>query len=305
MTGKRVAVIDCGTNTFNLLIAEKKVNGWHFLCRRKKVVKLGSGGLRNGIIAEGPARRAIKALTGYRETIDAYEVKKIKIVGTAALRDARNGKALLGEIRTITGFRVELIDGLREAELIWKGVCAAFDIGKETSLIMDIGGGSTEFILCNKDKIFWKQSYRLGAARILEQIGFTDPVKAAEVRKMNQLLTKELVSLSKACSIHRPVKLIGSSGSFDTFASMILRKEGKSPLRSAHYHFHLAAYQRLHQQLIRSSYAERIHMPGMLRMRADMIVPASVLLTFVLRFTGLNDLHLSTYSLKEGLLSEI
>ncbi len=302
---QRVAVIDCGTNTFNLLIAERRPAGWHFLCRRKKVVKLGAGGIRNGFISEAPARRALKALTGYRETVDEYAVKRVSIVGTAALRDAENGKILLKEIRKQTGFKIELIDGLREAELIWKGVNAAVDLSEETSLIMDIGGGSTEFIICNRREIFWKQSYRLGAARLLEQIGFSDPVKPAEIRRLNQLLTQELDSLLKACKQFAPVRLIGSSGSFDTFASMILKKEGKPSLRGSHYHFHLPSYRTLHKTLLTSVYAERIKMPGMLRMRADMIVPASLLLTFVLRLTGLNDLHLSTYSLKEGLLSEI
>ncbi len=305
MPPQRVAVIDCGTNTFNLLIAERRPAGWHFLCRRKKVVKLGAGGIRNGFIAEAPARRALKALTGYRETLDAYAVKRVSIVGTAALRDAVNGKILLKEIRKQTGFKIELIDGLREAELIWKGVNTAVDLGEETSLIMDIGGGSTEFIICNRTKILWKQSFRLGAARLLEQIGFSDPVKPTEIRRLNQLLTQELDSLLKACNRFEPVRLIGSSGSFDTFASLILKKEEKPALRGSHYRFFLPSYRALHKTLITSIYAERIKMPGMLRMRADMIVPASLLLTFVLRLTGLNDLHLSTYSLKEGLLSEI
>lgn len=305
MPGKRVAVIDCGTNTFNLLIAERRAAGWHFLCRRKKVVKLGTGGIREGFIADGPARRALNALTDYRDALHQYAVHRVKIVGTAALRDARNGKQLLREIRNKTGFRIELIDGLREAELIWKGVNSALDMGDDTSLIMDIGGGSTEFILCNRERIYWKQSYRLGAARLLEQVGFSDPVKPSEIRRLHRLLTEELKTLKAASARFGPVRLIGSSGSFDTFAAMILRQETKPPLRGSHYRFNLQDYRKLHRQLLLSSYQERIILPGMLRMRADMIVPASLLLTFVLRLTGLKDLHLSTYSLKEGLLSEL
>lgn len=305
MAEKRAAVIDCGTNTFNLLIAEKRSAGWHFICRRKRVVKLGSGGICNGLIGDQPAERALKALQSYRHTLDEYQVTTVKIVGTAALRDAKNGRQLLKSIREQTGLSIRLIDGLKEAELIWKGVRSAFDIGDETSLIMDIGGGSTEFILCNRQKILWKQSFRIGAARLIEQIGFSDPVKRSEIVKLNHFLTSELQPLLNACIRFVPGKLIGSSGSFDTFTAMILKKEGKPPLRTSHYRFNVNAYHALHRLLLSSTYKERIQMPGMLKMRADMIVPASLLLTFVLRNIGLKELHLSTYSLKEGLLSEL
>ena len=305
MGRKRVAVIDCGTNTFNLLIAEQTTHGWHFLCRRKKVVKLGADGMRDGYIGAQPAARALKALTDYRETLTEFGVKSTKIVGTAALRDAKNGEEILSAVYRQTGFRIELIDGLREAELIWKGVNEAVDLGDHTSLIMDIGGGSTEFILCNRAGILWKKSFRLGAARLLEEIGFSDPVTTGQVRKLNALLDKALLPLLTACKKHAPIALVGSSGSFDTFASIILREEGRRLQKTTHFQFDLPSYKKLHLRLMKSTYAERIHMPGMLRMRADMIVPASLLLTFVLRKTKLKELHLSTYSLKEGLLSEL
>lgn len=300
----RVAIIDCGTNTFNLLVADRINGKWKFLCRRKRAVKLKSAGHQDGTIGEQPAKRALQALTDYRLLTDALNVNRLRIVGTAALRDATNGKALLARIRSATGFQIKLIDGLEEAELIWKGVRQAVDLGEDVSLIMDIGGGSTEFILCNANKIFWKKSFGLGAARLKERFPFADPVRKAEVLRLEKFLSAELSTLQSACRKYHPVRLIGSSGSFDSFAAIIRRKKRQPPLRGTHYVFSINEYRALHRELLCSSYVERLKLPGLVRMRADMIVPASVLLNFVLSFTEIKKLALSTFALKEGLLEE-
>ena len=305
MLNNRFAVIDCGTNTFNLLIAEKTVRGWKFLFRSKRVVKLGSQGIKDGIIGPIPYQKALNALIDYRQICDSYEAKSIRAYGTAALRDAKNGKKLLRDIYKQTGFKVLLIDGNEEARLIYLGVKEALNIGDSCSLIMDIGGGSTEFILCNNQQIYWKKSFRLGAARLLEILQPGDPIRKSETDRLSALLTIELASLIKACEKYNPIRLIGSSGSFDTFAAIILKAKNLHLGKATHYQFNLSEYKSLHRQLLKSTYKERIHIPGMLRMRADMIVLASLLLTFVLRSTKVKELHLSTYALKEGVLASI
>lgn len=302
---REIAVIDCGTNTFNLLIALDHQQGWKALVRRKKVVKLGAGGIKEGIIAPERVDKAIEALRDYRQTLDERGITTYRITGTAALRDARNGPEVLSKIRKETGFRIELINGDTEAELIRKGVAQALALGSDVSMIMDIGGGSTEFILCNSDEVFWKKSYRLGAARLLEEIHPSDPISADEQGRLHDFLEVELADLASACKKHRPQRLIGSSGSFDTFAAILRKMECLPPIRRTHYCFDLNAYHRLHIELVHSTYTERLKIPGMLRMRADMIVLASLLLTFVLQKTRIGKLELSTYALKEGILSEM
>lgn len=305
MVQQRVAVIDCGTNTFNLLIAEKKGMQWQFLYRTKRVVKLGSQGISNRIIGPVPSQRALAALTDYKEIIQRYTVDKTIVVGTAALRDAINGPVLLRSIKKKTGFSIQLIDGEREAVLIYKGVQLAMKLPETCSLIMDIGGGSTEFILCNDKKILWKRSFRLGAARLMEILAPSDPILPSEVTALKKLLEKELFPLLLACKRFNPKRLIGSSGSFDTFASIILRKSSLKSGRKTHYTFKISDYHTLHKELLASTYKERLRIPGMLRMRADMILLASLLLTFVLRKVKIKELQLSTYALKEGVLAEI
>ncbi|MBK9638398.1 MAG: hypothetical protein IPO63_11480 [Bacteroidetes bacterium] len=168
MHKKRIAVIDCGTNTFNLLIADRLEGGVHYILRTKRVVKLGSEGIKDRIIGEKSQLRALNALIEYKLLTDKYAVQEIKIIGTAALRDAHNSPTLLRKIKKATGFNIKLIDGNQEAVYIYQGVKASKLLDDQCQLIMDIGGGSTEFILCSKDKIFWKKSFRLGAARLLE-----------------------------------------------------------------------------------------------------------------------------------------
>ncbi|MBL7923914.1 MAG: phosphatase [Bacteroidia bacterium] len=305
MPEKRIAVIDCGTNTFNLLIAEKTESGYRFLYRGKRVVKLGSQGIKDGIIGPDPADRALKALRSYKMLLDRFRVQRTEVVGTAALRDAKNGAVLLRQIKRETGFRIRLIDGKEEASYIYQGVKAAVHLQEHISLIMDIGGGSTEFILCNRNKIFWKRSYRLGAARLLEILQPGDPIKKTEIRRLNALLKEELVSLENAWERYPPAELIGSSGSFDTFAAILLKKKQRSLGKKTQYTFDMHAFQQLHRQLMSATYRERLAIPGMLRMRADMIGLASLLLTFVLRQSKIKTMRLSTYALKEGLLAEM
>jgi exopolyphosphatase/guanosine-5'-triphosphate,3'-diphosphate pyrophosphatase len=305
MSSRRYAVIDCGTNTFNLLVAECEQEHLRMLCRQKRVVKLGSQGLSKGILSERGKTRALAAIKSYLQKAEDFKAEKIIAVGTSALRDAIDGPAFLQKVKKETGLSISLIDGRREAELIYEGVKAGVELDDRRVLVIDIGGGSTEFILCNRHRIFWKMSYRLGAARLKEQFPFSDPAKKAELSALDTFLSHKLSTLFMACKRHPPAALIGSSGSFDSFAAMILSEKGEQRLRTSHYRFSLSDYRRLHKKLINTTYLERLKIPGMLAMRADMIVQASALVTFVLRKTGLKNMQLSTYSLKEGLLVSV
>lgn len=308
-----VAVIDCGTNTFNLLIAEVTGNTWKPIRRTKRVVKLGSQGLSHGLLGAAPRQRALNALSSYRKILDEYNVKNISVLGTAALRDARNGHEFLIQVKKETGFDITLISGKEEARLIYEGVKASGVLDKNCALIMDIGGGSTEFILCNKSKVFWKHSFRLGAARLLESINPSDPLLKADSKRLNEILRKELSPLFKVCEKHKPTVLVGSSGSFDTFIALIQRAAPPGPAKAAksvttgkkHQGISLDEWKKLFGNLIVSSQAERLKMPGMLAMRADMLVMAACLVEFVRKTTRIKSVQQCSYALKEGVMSTL
>ena len=300
----RIAIIDCGTNTFNLLISDVRGNKLKFVLRTKRVVKLGSEGIKDRIIGPNSLERGIAAIADYKSIIDTKKVDRIIGVGTAALRDAKNQDDFLKPVYKILGTKIQLISGNEEAALIYNGVKHALEIKDEPVLIMDIGGGSVEFIIGNSKKILWKRSYRLGGARLKEMINPSEPIQPKEIKLLNALLDDKLTSLFVAIEKWKPKKLIGSSGSFETFASIILhqKNEENSLKGKTSYIFELKEYKILHQKLLSLNYKERLKIPGMLAMRADMIVLASLLLTFVLKKSKIKDFHLSTFALKEGLL---
>lgn len=302
---KRIAIIDCGTNTFNLLIGEYENHDFNFIYRTRRVVKIGTKSNPGAPINEEALARAFDALKDYRALIDKYEVDIISATGTAALRDSANGRQFVSEINDKLHIDIKLISGSREASLIYKGVRNAVPMDDSCCLVMDIGGGSTEFVLCNDRRIFWKKSFRLGAARLLAIIEPSDPIKLKEIKKLKNFLKEELKPLTESCSIYKPMKLIGSSGSFDTFASLILSPEGNNLKGKTHYRFKLTDYRHLHRRLMKTTQKERLKMPGMSTMRADMIVTASILLSFVLKELKIRELHLSKYALKEGLFTEL
>ena len=164
------AVLDLGTNTFNILIVNIEKNVKTILHHDRVPVKIGKGGIQNNQIIEEACQRAKEALKQFRKLIDQYNVKieDITAIATSAFRNAINGQALADEIKQETEIEIRIIQGEVEAELIYYGVKGAMKIGEETALIMDIGGGSVEFILCNENHIFWKKSYEIGAQRLLD-----------------------------------------------------------------------------------------------------------------------------------------
>ncbi|HXA00411.1 MAG TPA: hypothetical protein VNW99_00380, partial [Cytophagaceae bacterium] len=174
MNPEKIAVLDLGTNTFNLLIAEKSEDGMHTIHKEKTGVKLGKEGITKGFISAEAYERAINTVSHYKEVIDQYGVSKIVAVATSAFRNARNGYQLVKDIKEKTDIDVQTIAGEKEAELIYYGVKAAMDLGKSTSLLLDIGGGSVEFVICNNDKIFWKGSYEIGGQRLIDKFQNSD-----------------------------------------------------------------------------------------------------------------------------------
>ena len=215
------AVIDIGTNTFHLLIAEiLNQTDVEIIHKKTIAVKLGEGGVNKGFIADAAYERGINALIEFRKDLDQHQIKNIKATATAAVRDASNGAEFIKDALAKADIRIEIIDGLKEAEYIYKGAKSARVLSANTSLVMDIGGGSVEFIICNQQLIFWKKSFRLGAARLLADFYFEDPISKTTVSKIHQFFAQTLTDLFEAVQIYQPTELIGTAGSFDSYAEM-------------------------------------------------------------------------------------
>jgi exopolyphosphatase/guanosine-5'-triphosphate,3'-diphosphate pyrophosphatase len=307
---RRLALIDMGTNTFHLLIVEMPdVAGQKplELVRTKAGVRLGEGGISQGEIAPAAYSRALHTMLGFKEEIDLHGVTDIRATATSAMRVSSNGPDLVRDIFEQTGIRIEVIAGAREAELIWQGVRQAVDLGTEPQLIMDVGGGSTEFIIADHRTIFWKQSFEIGAQRLLDQF-FPAPdgiMPASAVDAEREYLAGKLAPLTAAVEHFRPGGLVGSSGSFVTLgdlqAGRVYTEAEQPPMRE----LTLDSFQTSFRHLLSLNHEQRVALPGMFPMRADMLVVASVLIDFVLTTYGITRIQTSAYALKEGLLAEV
>ena len=299
------AILDFGTNTFNLLIAERKERAFKILHTSKQPVKLGKGGIQVKRITPDAFERGFAAIQNHMETIARYKVDDIRAFATSAVRNANNGEQFIEEVYRKFGFRVRVIPGDREAELIYKGVRQAVSFDHTHMMILDIGGGSNEFIICNKDGIVWKQSFELGMARLMERFTLSDPITHEEIRALQSYFMEELTPLLEVVKQVRPHTLIGASGSFDTFHALIRERTGMEEDRLHGREISMKAYNKIHLLLLQSTAEERRLMPGMEPVRVEMIVAATIFVSFVIHACHIKHLHHSEFALKEGVISEL
>ncbi len=299
----RKAVIDLGTNTFHLFIVEIDNRSLKTLYKEKIAVKIGQNGISKGKIAKDAVKRAIHTLEIFKTVIDQFEVTDVRGVATSAIRNAQNGKDVINKIAEKTGIHIDIISGDLEAELIFEGVKAAMKMSDENQLVMDIGGGSVEFIIGNQKEILWKRSFEIGAQRLLDKFHVNDPIPADAVDEMFALLSTELSALEEALKHHKPMGLIGCSGTFDTLLEIYLKRIRKERrLESTTFKLPIKDYHSIHRELLIKDKSERLEIPGMVSMRVDMIVVASCLISFVIEHLDIKNITACTYALKEGLL---
>ncbi len=304
----KIAIIDLGTNTFNLLIAQTLPNNtFKTLLLDKQGVKLGKGGINNKTITTEAYMRGINAIEQLNIIIQENKVDKIIATATSGIRSSENGKELVKEIENKFNIKIKIIDGNKEAELIYYGVKQACNLNNNNILILDIGGGSNEFIIANKNTISWKHSFDLGIARLLDKFNPSDPISKNEISEIESYIENKLDILFNAISIYKPKTLIGSSGTFDSFRSMILETKNITNIEGfgdSSYKFDIEEYNKLHTVLLKSTHSERMTMKGLEQVRVDMIVLASIFVNFILKKFNLSEFFQSNYAIKEGVLAE-
>lgn len=301
-----VAVIDCGTNTFHLLI--KEVENDIVLHREKRPVRIGEGGISDNRITNKALSRGIEALKSFRDTLQTLGVVEYKAIGTSAFRSASNIEQVKSRIKEETSIDINVIDGELEAQLIYEGVrSAVFMKSDETYLIMDIGGGSVEFILASGERILWKRSFEIGGRRLLDLFHKSDPISKDEICKLEVYIDAALDDLWNACKEHQPSILIGASGSFDSLVEIYHRKNNMLFILEDHPEYKLPTveFNRIHSSLVNLNYDERLKFDGLIPMRAEMIVVASSLIDYTLKKLGIEEIRTSTFALKEGVIERI
>lgn len=299
----KVAILDMGTNVFNLLITDVSEDGYEILKVLKVPSKIGEGGITKGILTQTAFDSARTAIGELKSAINEMGgVESFRGIATSAVRDAANSADFLSMVNREFGIEAEAISGNREAELIYKGVRESMLLYNEVFLIMDIGGGSNEFIIADKYHIYWKRSYNMGVVRLREMFPPSDPISEKELTHLERYYDENMSDLWEAVGRYKPTLLIGCSGSFDTLRELIYTEDdGTVPSMEIEKEKFIS----LHNKLIRSVREERAAMPGMSPIRVDYIVIGSILVNLVIEKTAITDIHQSSYSLKEGYMAEI
>lgn len=298
---QRTAIADLGTNTFKLLVASLTPGGKLRTELEEEVpVFLGKGGIERNMIAEAPFQLGLEVLGRFKQTAIAAGAPDLRGFGTSALRNARNGQHFVDRAMELHGIPIAIIPGQEEAGLILDGVRQAVPFGPKPMLVMDIGGGSTEFILATDRALMWKRSFELGTTRFLERFPATDPMDLPLQLRLAAHIDACLEPLWAVMDRHWPRTLIGSEGSFGSMAAMIACQRGNPlPPDAVECAFSTAEFDAIKDLILPMARSQRTLVPGLPAHRVDTMLPALLLVERVL-LHGVEQLHWSRWSLKEG-----
>jgi len=298
---RRVAVIDLGSNTFHLIIAAVSgLDKSYEIIKRKRIYAYLS---RDGIehLADNTIKECIEHFGELHNICEAHQVTEIRAIGTSALRAASNAHVFLAAVYNKFGLRIDVIDGVRESELIYKGLSQSDIDHDQVNLMMDIGGGSVEFILCHRYAVLFSESYDIGISVIKNKYRSTDPISQDEKYTLHDWLNHKLPKFLAACADYKPNVLVGASGPFEimeSYCGLASRPHGNK--------ISMSDALQVVDEVTNRKLSERLELSYMPEDRADLSRESMLQLEYIFdKVTSLEGLIVSPYSLKEGLLSEI
>ena len=291
-----LAVIDLGTNTFNLLIADVIDDHFEILHSAKEGVSIGMGGINKRLIATDAFERGLTCLVNFKIKCNEFKVERIIAFGTSAIRDAENSIDFITAVKVATGIEIKVITGEIEAELIYKGVSWSYDFS-EPAVIMDIGGGSTEFIFADKNGISNLVSLNIGLLRIFQEFTFSDPMTKEDIVTVRNWLDEKAGNYFEG---KKEKILIGASGTFETFYEMLYNKDIKDEVAMIELPFE--RFIQVIEEIILSSEAQRDTNERIIAIRKKMAPIAAVKVQWIIEKLGVEKVFISTCSLKEGAL---
>jgi len=291
---KRIAVIDLGTNTFNLLIAEVNQSKLEYIHSEKVAVLLGMGGINEGIISQDAMARAKCVLTKFKARCEEKNVQSISAIGTSALREAGNASELVEFAQDSLNILISVVSGLDEAKLIYHGVHLCHPMHYPT-LIMDIGGGSTEFIYADSTGFLKAISKDIGVSRIYQMLDKPQEYTIDHINFIIDYLNK------RKCDFFQAPKtsiLVGSSGSFETIFEMVNKMN--FPETGDSFELPKAQVMKELDWLISSSLEERMKNEWISAIRKRMMPIAALKMKWIIEQMNIKRIYVSPYSLKEG-----
>jgi len=302
----RVAAIDVGTNSVHLLVADIEPDGEiRFVEKAREQVELGRGGIDLGMLAEDAMGRGLRAMASFKDAIDSLSVEAVTATATSAVREAKNGSEWVRRVREATGIHVKVITGADEARLIYLGARKDLDFSRGYALILDLGGGSAEFILCDSAQPIEKCSLPLGHIRLAERFGQNDPPTTADWSALRQHLRSVLSPVQRSIPPGRFGSFTGTSGAVRTLARMATLARGEAV--PAHEHGLILRRGDLKKLITRFRSMKRSRyqeIPGMDDRRRNTLPYAAAMIYEAMRVFGADEIVASERSLRDGLLQD-
>ncbi len=300
---RRIAAIDLGTNSFHALIVDIRPDATYSIVDSiKEMVFLGEDGL-GGFLSEAAFTRGLEALANIQTLCTSYKVEHVLAYATSAIREASNGGDFIQRAIDEVGIKIMAIPGVTEAELIGTAVQHGMHLGTAPVLIMDIGGGSTEFILANQRDFLHLESQKIGVSRMRKEFITSDPPSKADIKHLQSHYLSRLKGLVEAAESFRLETLVGCSGTLQTIAVMmahLTRTDVSVTLNE--FEYTADAYRLFHKRVMGMTSAQRAKLPGMDPKRVDLIVPGMVLLDTVLTLFRIQRVRTSVQAMREGII---
>lgn len=304
--GKVLAGVDIGTLTCRLLIGRVSDAGQVAeLHSDRRILRLGEGVDRTRTLRSEAMTRVIRTLQEWKPVIEIYPVERTIAVATSAVRDSVNRDQFLDRVKREIGWEVELINGEEEARRTMLGIRSGLPADVSTMLALDIGGGSTEFILDRPASAPFVRSIDVGVVRLMERCLRRDPPAADEVQAARVLIRKEAETVQAQLGDVEGVTFVGTAGTITTLAAMAQRLPAYEPARIHNYRLSLATIRELEQELLRRTKLQRQGLPGLERGREDVIVAGAIILRTVMETLGQSECLVSDLGLREGVLIDL
>ena len=302
-----IAAVDIGTNSFHLIIVQVRKNGsFKIIDREREVIRLGSHkGSNLSLVSEGEIEKSIDVLNEFNKIAKFYGAD-LRAIATSAVREATNKDEFITRVYQETGIVVEAIEGVKEAELIYLGVMKALDVKKKRVLCVDIGGGSTEFLLGEKGVPIFAESVKVGAVRLSKRFFPDFHISPERIKACEEFIHDKISMKSNLNPNHRYDCVAGTSGTINAAANILyFRKHDEFTDSLNGFSFNRDELFQMTEDVLKcESPVDRLSIKGMEIKRADIIPAGLLILRRVFEILNIKEMTVSENALREGIIIE-
>jgi exopolyphosphatase / guanosine-5'-triphosphate,3'-diphosphate pyrophosphatase len=300
----KIAVIDIGTNSIHMVLAEVLPDfSYRIVDRFKDMTRLGNGAFTTRRLSDDAMTRALDVVRNLVTLARNKGFDRVVGVATSAVREAQNGGNFIDLVAEHTQLKVRVVSGIEEARLIFLGVKNSIPLTDQPTLAVDVGGGSVELMVGNRDQLLHAKSLKLGAIRLVDQFLQRTPPATSTLRSLEDTVTAQLTAALNSFKIKRFDSLVATSGMAGNLAEIVHLRRTNRPLVQLNLtKISLKDVREIEADLAKSTIKARLAIPGLDPKRADTLLPASLVLRRLMELSGQDELTLCDKGIREGVI---